>query len=391
MKAIAVIGSAWGDEGKGLLTDYFSTPDTVVVRFNGGAQAGHTVVRNGQRHVFKHFGSGTLQGASTFLSRFFINNPILYFRELDVLRGLGHEPTVMVDPAGLVTTPWDMMINQMLEQNRGDGRHGSCGVGINETIQRSKHDRYRFTVGDLRDDPDHLRYILHMISQSWVPSRLYELKIEPNDYWQKALGLIHPQSVIQTFMDYCSEYLKAIRLSKLQPSPQMVFEGAQGLLLDEDHRFFPHVTHSHTGLKNVMALAAEIDLPASDLDVVYATRAYATRHGAGPFPREAAGLSYKDATNVPNMWQGTLRFGELDLDLLAESILNDGGDLPIRRKLAITCLDQVGPNVFYWLDEKKQQAPWEEMVRQASQKCEITSCLTSFGPTNADVKVFDGS
>lgn len=77
--AIAVIGAGFGDEGKGLMTDYCCQRPkyTTVVRFNGGAQAGHTVVTpDGRRHVFSHFGSGTLRGAATFLSRFFICNPI---------------------------------------------------------------------------------------------------------------------------------------------------------------------------------------------------------------------------------------------------------------------------------------------------------------------------
>ena len=122
----------------------------------------------------------------------------------------------------------------------------------------------------------------------------------------------------------------------------VVFEGAQGLLLDEQHRFFPHVTRSRTGLPNVVQIVSEIGL--QELEVVYVTRAYMTRHGAGPFPTERPGLSFSDPTNAPNEWQGALRFGDLDTSLMGESIANDlseASGLSVSPCLAVTCLDQV--------------------------------------------------
>ena len=135
--ARVIIGAAWGDEGKGLLTDALSNDDTLIVRFNGGAQAGHTVVTpEGGRHVFHHIGAGSLRGARTFLSRFFLTNPLAFFPEIDALHALGVTPAITADPAGMVTTPHDMMLNQMSEETRGPARHGSCGLGINETVTR---------------------------------------------------------------------------------------------------------------------------------------------------------------------------------------------------------------------------------------------------------------
>ena len=108
----------------------------LVIRFNGGAQAGHTVTSpEGIRHVFSHFGSGTLAGASTYLSKYFIVNPILFNREYDVLIKKGIVPRVYVSPECIVTTPFDMMINQVIEKRRDGDRHGSCGYGIFETIK----------------------------------------------------------------------------------------------------------------------------------------------------------------------------------------------------------------------------------------------------------------
>ncbi len=110
----------------------------MVVRFNGGCQAGHTVVTpDGLRHVFSHFGAGTLAGVPTFLSQYFICNPIF-------------DPTTLyAHPNCLVTTFADMIINQRLEEKRGKARHGSVGLGISETIERSFLPELKITMADL--------------------------------------------------------------------------------------------------------------------------------------------------------------------------------------------------------------------------------------------------
>ena len=143
-----VIGANFGDEGKGLMTDYFVSQaldegrKPLVIRFNGGAQAAHTVVTpEGLEHVFSHFGSGTLQGVPTYLSQFFISNPTMFVKEHRVLckKLKGKIPLIYVHPDSLVTTPVDVWINQAVERARGDARHGSCGLGISETVVRNEH------------------------------------------------------------------------------------------------------------------------------------------------------------------------------------------------------------------------------------------------------------
>lgn len=141
MKDIKIVcGSNWGDEGKGLMTDYFSQkPNSIVVCSNGGAQRGHTVTTpDGIRHVFHHFGSGTFNHASTYLSEDFIVNPIIFKQEYDELMKLGYIPNVYINQNCMLTTPFDMMANQIIEENRGKNKHGSCGLGIFETIKRYK-------------------------------------------------------------------------------------------------------------------------------------------------------------------------------------------------------------------------------------------------------------
>lgn len=378
MKATVVIGAGFGDEGKGHIVSHLATPQTMVVRYCSGGNAGHTVNYNGRRHVFHHFGSGSLKGAATYLSQFFIHNPILYFQELQQLNDLGVYPDVSVDGTGLVTVPADMMINQMVEMQRGQTRHGSCGVGINETIKRSEAG-YSLLVDDLtRTD---LRDQLQAIRSEWVPTRLAQLGLAPSTEWQERLD---SPAILDAYLEHCTAYRRHVTIRELFDHPgDLLFEGAQGLLLDEEHEWFPYVTHAHTGLHNVLALVGNLDL-----QVIYVTRAYATRHGPGPFPREVAGLRYADATNVPNDWQGTLRFGHLDLDLLVKSARHDLRHAGrVRLGVAVTCLDQVVPDTTVWYQGYRWQVTPDRLVGLVRQALAVDVCLTSAGPQAAAIQV----
>jgi adenylosuccinate synthase len=341
MKASAVIGANFGDEGKGLITDFLAAKDaarTLVVRFNGGAQAGHTVVTpDGRRHVFHHFGAGSLAGSRTFLSRYFIANPFLWHKERQELPELAEPMTI--DRRAILTTPFDMLVNQEAERYRGSQRHGSCGIGINETVERCAGPLASH-VADI-ERPNRLRELLNEIAERSL-SRLEQLGVTPSPFF---LEMVASVGLIESYLEKCEQFRRANRLvadsTMLGNFEHVIFEGAQGLLLDERHRFFPHVTRSLTGIHNVVRIAEEIGL--QELKSIYVTRAYMTRHGAGPFPTERLGMSFTDPTNAPNEWQGALRFGDLDLDLLSESIandLNDANRLDVTACVAVTCLDQ---------------------------------------------------
>src|SRR5882672_722498 len=264
-----------------------------------------------------------------------------------------------------------MMINQMVEMQRGQTRHGSCGVGINETIKRSEAG-YSILVDDLpRAD---LRDMLRAIRTEWVPERLQQLDIVPSAEWQDRLD---SAAILDAYIEHCAAYHRQVTVRPLLDCRgDLLFEGAQGLLLDEDHEWFPYVTHAHTGLRNVVALVDGLDL-----EVIYVTRAYATRHGPGPFPREVNGLRYADATNVPNDWQGTLRFGHLDLDLLVKSVRHDltHAHRPVRVGLAITCLDQVTPATVVWYEGHRWEVTPDRLVGLARQAVAPETCLLSTG------------
>lgn len=327
LRARAVIGANFGDEGKGLVTDYLCQQGAgIVVRFNGGAQAGHTVVRNnGPRHVFQHFGSGTFDGIPTYLSQYFIVNPILYFHERDELDALGVRPAVYAHPECLVTTFADMLINQEMENRRGNNRHGSVGLGINETIERSGVSSLRITMADL-----------------WNGARSLEAKLVEicGNYAQFRTGkpLDKPERMIAAFVQSCLALAESVHPLGIAQCKDPVFEGAQGLLLDQNNKeFFPHVTRSNTGIRNVRALCAQAGI--DRLDAYYVSRTYLTRHGAGPLPGEDPRMSFADSTNLDHKFQGKLRFAPLDYGSLRRRIRADFGSDGY--KLVLTHMDQL--------------------------------------------------
>ena len=398
MTARAVIGAQFGDEGKGRVTDYYAAEvgrDGIVIRFNGGAQAGHTVVTpDGSRHVFSHVGSGAFAGATTFLSRFFVSNPILFRKEMDALAAKGVKPAIYVDPQSPVTTPYDMMINQIVEQERGGERHGSCGVGFGETIERNLMPAYALTVADLAD-LSALAAKLDRIRRDHAPARLARLGFA--DAFARNADLFRLDAILEHYVEDARRFIDAIAVADARTATRgqhLLFEGAQGLLLDQDRGFFPHVTRSNTGLRNVLELAKELEL--ERLEVTYATRAYSTRHGAGPMPHELPEKPYPgvvDATNIPNAYQGTLRFGWLDLDTLRSAIAEDLADanrlpgLTVDARLAITCLDQVGDDkVTYYSGGLQRQASIEAFVAAVSRAVGIDDVLLGFGADREPIK-----
>lgn len=330
MKPLAVIGAGFGDEGKGALVDALSHPDACVVRFNGGAQAGHTVEVAGRRHVFHHFGAGSFRGASTHLSRFFVCNPILALLEIEALNV---PMSISVDPLSPVTTPVDMMINQALEMSRTK-RHGSCGLGFGETWERHESG-FPVTMGDVYRSPEQT---LDRVIEEWLPRRCQVLGLDRD-------RLPLHDGVMASFLDDWRMFASLVRLrDDSAVTGPVIFEGAQGLALDQDLGVFPHVTRSYTGSPNISKLAD--DMGFDDIDVYYAVRSYATRHGAGPLPREDewVGSVPEDLTNVKNSWQGQLRCAPWDVGFLSELIRADCARASIgwSPSLFVSCIDQVG-------------------------------------------------
>ncbi len=358
-KCSIVIGSLWGDEGKGHMTDILcSLQNSLNVRFNGGAQASHTVVTpDNKRHAFRHFGAGTFSGAKTYLSENFIVNTMAFSKERnELIKYFNITPFEFVNPNCLVTTPWDIYINQAIEVTRGENRHGSCGFGINETVERSKNKKYKITVMDLLYK-EKLKEKLYLIKNDYVKIRLreeYNLEIEELSI--EFQDLLADEENISMFLFYANEFISNVQINGnnvINKFDNVVFEGAQGLILDQNNTdYFPHVTSSNTGIKNVMNIFLDINFNGL-VNIYYMSRCYITKHGAGNLKNELKIKPYskiEDLTNVHNEFQGSLRFGYLDFDLLVHEINKDLKNLilPANINIVFTCLDQIDKYLKYF-------------------------------------------
>lgn len=390
--AKVVIGANYGDEGKGHMVDFLaaqSASPATVIRFNSSAQAGHTVVTpGGRRHVFHHVGAGAFAGAGTLLSRFFVAHPMLLTEELAALAALDVAPQLAIDPRARVAVPYDVLLNQAIERHRGHARHGSCGIGFNEAVERSLRPAHDIRVSDLMD-PATLRRRLRTVRDVWVPKRLRVLGLD-----SVATGiadLLQTEALIDRWLADVVGFLDQVDVLSpgTRPEGALIFEGAQGLLLDQDGADYPHVTRSKTGLANVVRLAQEMEI--DDLEVTYVTRAYLTRHGAGPLANEMPEppVGVVDETNAPNAFQGALRFAWLDPERLASQIRRDLGvrapGIAVRANLAVTCLDQVAKTVRWHRGGDLKSGTADEFLKTVAEATSLDVAFRSFGPARDDI------
>ena len=317
------------------MTDYFANEakeqnkSCLVVCHNGSCQKGHTVVSpSGLRHVFHHFGSGNMTGADTYLSKDYIVNPIIFNKEYEELERKGILTKTFVHKDCLVATPFDMLVNQVTEEYRNKDKHGSCGLGVNETIVRN-NSMNTFTFYDMYKMPNHLtKVLLDIISTYYLTKRLKQLKIESiPTKWVEILS--KKDNIIENYINDLNTMFDRIEFvddSIFDKYEYVIFEGAQGLLLDQNNmEYFPHLTPSNTGITNPVNMI--LDKNVSDIEACYVTRTYMTRHGAGRFDseckKEDINPNMVDMTNIPNEFQDTLRYGTLDLNDLKNRIEKD--------------------------------------------------------------------
>ncbi len=397
--AYAVIGANFGDEGKGLATDALAADlmsrglDPVVVRSNGGAQAGHTVETQGRRHVFHHVGSGAFTGARTHLSRFFVAHPALLLRELQELRPLlPAAPEITIDPAAQVTAPWDVLLNQAAEATRGAARHGSCGVGFGETLERVARG-HPLTVADLAA-PD-LADRLVAIRDGWARSRLEALGLADHPAVSAHRNALWSDAALAGFVQEARIFaaLLPARSDAELGAETVLFEGAQGLMLDMDLGVMPHLTRSNTGLRNMIAIAQGAGI--GEIRPLYMTRAYMTRHGAGPLLHEAGALPWAevtDPTNRPNAWQGALRLAPLDLAetarfIRADLAFADGSGVRVSPGVGVSCLDQVPGGAEVRSGDGASLVSPERLPDLLAERIGAPALLRSRGPDRSDVEL----
>lgn len=310
-----VIGLNFGDEGKGVVTNFLAkTTNRDVVRYSGGSQAGHTVVENGIKHVFSGFGSGTLSGKSTYWEDACPFDPVSVINEMAILKEKTRKtPQLYVSSKCPLVTPMDKFANKQgvyLE-------NGTCGAGIGTTITREEAN-YHLLLEDTFNS--------FIFREKFIQIQKYYKDITPieeYEFYFKSINLL--LDLIKPFKKNSISYTNHI------------FESSQGLLLDPEMGIFPHVTRIPLGIE-AASKYGKID------EVWYVTRAYLTRHGNGPMPNETfpEGLILNEnETNITNDYQGNFRVGTLDLSLLLSTLIRNLGESPsIRYNLVITCLDQ---------------------------------------------------
>jgi adenylosuccinate synthase len=316
-EAFVVVDLGFGDAGKGTITDFLvrDRGAELVVRSNGGAQAGHNVVTaDGRHHTFSQLGAGSFAGAATLLGPAFLLHPLALELEAEHLQRLGVDPWphLLVDARCRVIGPYQQEANRRREQARGEAAHGSCGVGVGECVADDlafPEDTLR--AGQLRDRREVRRRLerrrdrkraelealgldaLELFDDPGLPARVAELWAGVAARWT----LLDPEAV-------------ELRIATTRG---LVFEGAQGVLLDETWGFHPHTTWSDITTAPALALLGPSpDRAVHRLGVV---RSYATRHGAGPFPT-AGSLGRSEPHNSSDSFQGRFRTGVLDAVLL---------------------------------------------------------------------------
>lgn len=354
--AFLTVDLGFGDAGKGSIVDFLTRcyDAHTVIRYNGGAQAGHRVVATAgdgvrQEHVFAQFGAGTLAGAATHLSRFMLLDPLAMMTEATHLQMLGVAAPFQrttIDAAAVVITPFQRAVNRLRELGRGANRHGSCGMGIGETVadQLAYGDRV-VVAGDLCHRDRLYRKLAFVRRVNLAKLQPYQAELAACEEAVDELALLRDPTWDEWLLDAYTTFVAQAQivpgnyLAILLAQPgAVIFEGAQGVLLDEWRGFHPHTTWSTTTLANAEQLLAEANYQ-GEVTRVGITRAYATRHGAGPFVTEAAELTaaLPDACNGVGAWQQGFRVGWLDLVMLRYALAVVG---PLHY-LAVTCLDRV--------------------------------------------------
>lgn len=356
-QVILTVDLGYGDAGKGSVVDWLTREFNahLIVRYNGGCQAAHNVIApDGTHHTFAQFGSGTfVPDVRTYLSRYMLVAPDNFLKEQAHLQECGVDDAagrVVVDQYAAITTPFHMSANRIRELIRNKERHGSCGFGIGETAaDLIAYGERMLYAGDLRDPvmmKDKLRFIRS--------SKLLELE---NEYGVRALAeqderiaqefrCFRDPDMVRKIAAVYSEFVRQVAIDDssflsdaLAGDGLVIFEGAQGVLLDEDYGFFPYVTRSHTTLVNADRLLSESGYAPSEAYRLGIARAYGVRHGPGPFVTEDEELTRRvpEDHNGMGEWQRTFRVGWFDEVAIKYALKVTQGVSGI----VVTCLDKI--------------------------------------------------
>ncbi len=349
MPATVIVGAQWGDEGKGKIVDLLAQQSDVVCRYQGGPNAGHTVIVDGETFKFRHLPSGILSGKVSVLGAGCVVDPGVLLQELDELeaRGISSEPLRLSGNAHVIM-PWHIAIDGASEKRLGKLQIGTTRRGIGPAYA-DKAARIGIRVQDLLD-PKILRQKIEVAlaeKNIWL-ERVYE---------QDPLELDDVVSSHEGFAQRLRPFVADTSLlvdRALADGQRVLLEGAQGTLLDLDHGTYPFVTSS-----NPIAGAAATGIgigPTRIDEVLGVSKAYVTRVGAGPFPSE---MDEQVGAQVRELGQefGTVtgrerRPGWLDLVALRYAVrLNGITSLALTKLDVLSTFDEIQVCVAYRLPD----------------------------------------
>ena len=282
MSTLVILGAQWGDEGKGKITDYLAETAEVVVRFQGGNNAGHTVEVGDKQYKLHLIPSGIIYGNKiNVIGNGVAFDPLAFFEELEYLKGLGvitSEKNLIVSDRANVIMPYHKVLDKLKEATRGKNDIGTTGKGIGPCYT-DKYERSGIRVCDLLH-PTSLRQKLTLNLE------------EKNKYIVKVLGgePLDVEEIYKTYLELGEKlrpYVKdtsVVIYNEIRNQKKVLFEGAQGMLLDIDYGTYPFVTSSNTTAGGV-ASGSGIG-PNMIEKAIGVTKAYTTRVGKGPFPTE---------------------------------------------------------------------------------------------------------
>lgn len=281
MSNIVIVGTQWGDEGKGKLVDLLAEFADIVVRFQGGNNAGHTMVVNGEQFITHLVPSGVLQKKTCLIGNGMVVDPAVLVEELDNLgsKGIDVSPDILkISEKAHIIMPYHKQIDLAREKMKGDKKIGTTGRGIGPCYE-DKATRRGIRFVELID-PDVFRKQVNTILE------------EKNFYLKHYLSAetLDPESIIDQYEDYAERLaphvvnISIVMNQAINAGKQILFEGAQGTHLDIDHGTYPYVTSSNTVSGNACC-GAGIG-PKEITGVIGIVKAYTTRVGKGPFPAE---------------------------------------------------------------------------------------------------------
>ena len=276
-----VIGTQWGDEGKGKIVDLLAEYADIVVRFQGGNNAGHTMVVNGEKFISHLVPSGILQGKTCYIGNGLVVDPEVLVGEINYLisKGVDVSPkNLRISEKAQVIMPYHKQMDMAREMKKGDKKIGTTGRGIGPCYE-DKVSRVGIRFIDLLM-PERFKQTVRTV----LDEKNFQLK----NYF--GVDTVDPEEVIEQYLGY-TEILKpyitdtSVELMKgIQQDKKVLFEGAQGTHLDIDHGTYPYVTSSNTVSGN--ACCGSGVGPKDINGVIGIVKAYTTRVGAGPFPTE---------------------------------------------------------------------------------------------------------